>query len=236
MDTISTSCQKSLLLKISNGICIYGEGSFVIPIQTKSSLKRPLFVISIVGMVVSAIIISFLPFSLTSDVYNYNSYAEAASAAENQTASTELPTRIKIPIINVDADLESVGLTSAGEVAVPKGSTNAAWYNLGPRPGENGAAVIDGHFGWWKNGAQAVFNNLDKLHKGDKLYVEDGTGAIITFVVRESRKYDRNADASDVFSSSDGKSHLNLITCDGVWNNAQKSYSNRLVIFADKEI
>jgi LPXTG-site transpeptidase (sortase) family protein len=236
MDTAITSFKNLVLLKISNGICIYREESFVIPVQTKSSLKRPLFVISIVGMIVSAMVISFLPFSLTGDGYNHNSNAEAASPAESQTASADLPIRIKIPIINVDAPLESVGLTSAGEVAVPKGPTNAAWYNLGPRPGENGAAVIDGHFGWWKNGTQAVFNNLGKLHKGDKLFVEDGSGVTTTFVVREIRKYDQNANSSDVFGSNDGKAHLNLITCDGAWNNTQQSYPNRLVVFTDKEM
>jgi len=46
---------------------------------------------------------------------------------------------------------------------VPKGLNNIGWFNLGPRPGENGNAVIDGHYGVWKNGKGAVFNNLHKL-------------------------------------------------------------------------
>jgi hypothetical protein len=56
-----------------------------------------------------------------------------------------------------------------------------------------------------------------------------------TFVVRESRSFNPNADASDVFNSNDEKSHLNLITCEGSWNKDSKSYSQRLVIFTDKE-
>jgi len=145
------------------------------------------------------------------------------------------PMRLKIPKINVDTAIEYVGLTSDGAVDVPKNPTNAAWFNLGPRPGNNGSAVITGHYGPWENGKESIFDNLHKLRKGDKLYIEDDKGVIISFVVRESRSYDPKADASDVFGSNDGKSHLNLITCEGVWNKDSKSYSKRLVVFTDKE-
>jgi hypothetical protein len=55
-------------------------------------------------------------------------------------------------------------------------------------------------------------------------------------VVREIKKYDLSADTKDVFVSNDGKSHLNLITCAGIWNPILGTHSKRLVIFADKEI
>jgi LPXTG-site transpeptidase (sortase) family protein len=80
-----------------------------------------------------------------------------------------------------------------------------------------------------------VFNNLSRLQQGDKIYFVDEKGATVTFVVREIRTYDPAADASGVFGSNDGKAHLNLITCDGVWNDSSKQYSKRLVVFADKE-
>lgn len=147
---------------------------------------------------------------------------------------SSLPIHLKIPSINVDALIESVGLTSDGAMDVPKGPAEVAWYNLGPRPGEMGSAVIDGHSGY-KNNQPAVFDNLYKLQKGDKIYVENDTGVTTTFIVREIQKYNPNADASDVFISNDGKSHLNLITCTGIWNKIWKSHSERLIVFADKE-
>ena len=159
---------------------------------------------------------------------------DAIAVPEQEQVSPGLPMRLKIPKINVDAVVEYVGLTPQGAVGVPKGPSNTAWFDLGPRPGEKGSSVIVGHFGW-KNGIPAAFDNLNKLRKGDKLYVEDDKGAIISFVVRESRRYDQKADASDVFSSNDGKPHLNLITCEGIWSKVSKSYSNRLVVFTDKE-
>lgn len=144
------------------------------------------------------------------------------------------PVRLKIPGINVDATVEYVGLTSDGTMNIPKSQDDVAWFMLGPRPGEKGSAVIAGHYGW-KDGKASVFDNLYKLRKDDKLYVEDDKGAIISFVVRESRRYDPKADASDVFDSNDGKPHLNLITCEGVWDKVSQSYSERLVVFTDKE-
>lgn len=118
---------------------------------------------------------------------------------------------------------------------VPKNFTDVAWFNLGPHPGLNGSAVIDGHSGR-KNNASAVFDNLYKLNKGDKIYTEDEKGASIVFSVREVKKYDLSASTKDVFVSNDGKSHLNLITCAGIWNPILGTHSERLVIFADKEI
>lgn len=149
---------------------------------------------------------------------------------QKQTSSG-LPVRLKIPEINVDSAVEYVGLAPDGTMDIPKSPDNVAWFELGPRPGENGSAVIAGHYG----GKVSAFDNLYKLRKGDKIYVEDDKGVIIPFVVRESRRYDPEADASDVFSPSDGKSHLNLITCEGVWNKVSESYPKRLVVFTDKE-
>jgi LPXTG-site transpeptidase (sortase) family protein len=119
-------------------------------------------------------------------------------------------------------------------LGTPKDLTHAAWFNLGPRPGQEGNAIIDGHYGWIK-GVPAVFNDLYTLKPGSKIYIEDQKGNRISFVVREIKIYDKDEDASGVFTLSDGKAHLNLITCEGVWISALKTYSNRLVVFADKE-
>ena len=53
-------------------------------------------------------------------------------------ASSGIPARIKIPKIKVDVALESVGLNPDGVVGVAKGLGNAAWYDLGVRPGDSG--------------------------------------------------------------------------------------------------
>jgi LPXTG-site transpeptidase (sortase) family protein len=155
------------------------------------------------------------------------------SAPQNQAVSnvsSGLPIRLAIPAINVNANIQQVGVTPKGEMDVPNNSIDVGWFKLGSRPGEKGSAVIDGHFND-KNGEAGVFFNLYKLKKGNKLYIKDDKGIITTFIVRESRIYNTGY-AEEVFSSNDN-AHLNLVTCDGVWDGTKKSYTKRLVIFAD---
>lgn len=151
------------------------------------------------------------------------------------TALRGKPVRLKIPSINVDAIVESLALAPDGTMDTPKGPDTVAWFELGSLPGEIGSAVITGHYGTWKNGQGSVFDNLHKLQLGDKIYIEDDNGMNVTFVVREQRSLEPNTDTTNIFSSEDEKAHLNLITCKGFWNKDSKSYSKRLIIFADKE-
>lgn len=114
----------------------------------------------------------------------------------------------------------------------PKGPSGVGWYSPGTLPGAIGSSVMDGHSGW-KNNIPAVFDNLDKVLIGDKIYVTTGNETI-TFIVTHTQRYTPNADASEIFNSNDGKAHLNLITCTGFWNTILKSHSERLVVFADR--
>lgn len=204
-------------------------------------LKKIILVVSIMALFGLAIVVlkNILPepppaptgFSIVVPVSARVPRAEAATVEQN----IGVPVRIKIPSISVNAVINKAAVEADGSMGVPKLPGDTAWYMLGPKPGENGNAVIAGHVNWLY-GAKAVFENLRKLKPGDKIMVQDENGAIISFVVRESRTYDALADATPVFSSTDGKAHLNLITCGGVWNKRTKQYSKRLVVFADKEV
>jgi LPXTG-site transpeptidase (sortase) family protein len=145
------------------------------------------------------------------------------------------PVRITIPSIGVDAKIEEVALTKNGAMDVPKLPHDTAWYGLGPRPGAAGSAAIAGHVDWL-DGSAAVFADLHKVKPGDAIAVQDDEGEVTSFVVRESRRYDADAEARDVFASNDGKSHLSVITCDGAWDKRAGQYARRLVVFADKSV
>jgi LPXTG-site transpeptidase (sortase) family protein len=147
-----------------------------------------------------------------------------------RNTSPGLPVRLRIPSINVNAAVQRVGVTPTGDMGVPSNAVDVAWFYPGPRPGEKGSAVLAGHFDG-ESGEAGVFFDLYKLKKGDTLYIEDEKGASISFVVRESGIYNPGY-AEKVFSAND-TAHLNLVTCDGVWDGATKSYSKRLVVFAD---
>jgi len=218
--------------------------------KSKDSFHLSLFVFSTIGVFFSLVIIFLSPKLIAKGSYQQSTIITPIKISQKitenkQSTSTQnvifseqkefgLPIHLTIPKIKVDTVFEHVGLTSDGAMDVPKKQENVAWFNLWPIPGEIGNAVIAGHYGW-KGGKPSAFDNLYKLRIGDKIYIKDDKGQTITFVVRELRRYDENAEATDVFYSDDGKAHLNLITCEGVWNKDTKSYSKRLVVFTDKE-
>lgn len=142
------------------------------------------------------------------------------------------PQRIEIPAIGVDTVVASVGV-SGRAMAVPTNSTDVGWYQLGVKPGNIGSAVLAGHVNWY-GGKTAVFTNLHLLAIGDVITVTDVDGNRVQFVVREMRSYRLNDNTADIFISNDGKSHLNLITCDGVWSTIMGTHEERLVVFTDK--
>lgn len=196
------------------------------------SLRWSSSTINMAGITIFLIIIFFLTLNWPVS----SSYVKPVSFVSSQILSSQtsvsFPIRLKIPKIGIDASVISVGITPQGAMDVSKSPADVAWFNLGPRPGESGSAVIAGHYGW-KNGIPAAFDNLSKLRKGDKIYVKDEKGTTAVFVVRELQIYGENENVSSVFSSNDGKARLNLITCGGVWDKIRKSYSNRLVVFTD---
>lgn len=143
-----------------------------------------------------------------------------------------LPVRLQIPVIGVDSAIEDAVVTPDGRMDVPARSVNVAWFALGPHPGQVGSAVIGGHFGI-ENGVPFVFYNLDKVKVGDKIYIIDDKNATLAFQVKAIKSFDRNGDSTTVFTSQDGIAHLNLITCEGVWNQVNGAYPQRLVVFTN---
>lgn len=161
---------------------------------------------------------------------------QAAVTSQTKNVPTiQSPARLEISSINIDAKVKPVGVTDEGNMAIDDSIVDVAWYKDGPKPGEKGSAVISGHYGW-KDGVPSVFNEIHTLQKGDKISVFDEQGSRMIFITQRIQKYDPKADTADVFLSHDGKSHLNLITCDGSWNSALNSYTERLVVFADREV
>lgn len=184
------------------------------------------------------LVLVLLPFSiLTLNLITKNIINSELKPAKLEASSigSGLPQHIKIPSIKVDSLIEKVGVTKEGAMSSPVGPDNTGWFDKGPIPGEKGSAVIDGHSGW-KNNIPAVFDNLYKLKKGDKIYIESDAGLTTTFIVREIRRYNFTDNTKDVFVSNDSSSHLNLITCIGEWSEKEKGRLERLVVFTDIEI
>ena len=144
-----------------------------------------------------------------------------------------IPTKITIPTIQVDAPIDMVGITQSGDMEAPKSPMVTGWYKSGPRPGTVGSAVIAGHYGDSSSTVKSAFDNLYDLKKGDDITILDDANETFTFVVTTTRILGRNDDSQDVFTSNDGKTHLNLITCHGTWDKTEQTYSDRFIVYTD---
>jgi len=146
------------------------------------------------------------------------------------TQNKEFPQKLEIPKLGINARIQHVGLDANQKMKVPSNNSDVAWFNLGPKPGETGSAVIVGHLDT-KSSQPAVFWDLHKLKSGDDIFVVDGNNNKKHFQVISSEKYGtESAPLEKIFGASDG-TYLNLITCGGVWDKAKNNYSERVVIF-----
>lgn len=149
------------------------------------------------------------------------------------TSHVIIPVLISIPKLGINAQVEYVGLDQQGKMDVPKNYKNVAWFKLGYKPGEKGNSVIAGHLDTI-SGAPAVFFNIYSLNIGDEIIVKGEDGTELVYRVSEKRIYDFDKfPLEEVFGSRDN-SRLNLITCDGVFNQNTSNYSQRVVIYSDQ--
>ena len=153
-------------------------------------------------------------------------------ARQNKSAT---PLRLLIPSIQVNALIESVGVLASGDLATPTQDpwNDAGWYKAGPRPGEPGSAVLDGHLDR-PGGAPAVFWNLQYMHIGETITVVKSQGASVQFHVTAIARYaPQAAPLQDIFGNTSG-TFLNLITCAGDWIPSQHQTTQRLVVYTTR--
>lgn len=160
--------------------------------------------------------------------------SEALAMQIHEEWVPELPVRIVIPAIDVDAEVQYVGLEEdgTGAMAVPNNFTDVGWFKDGVRPGMRGSAVITGHYNG-KETPQAVFYDLHTLEVGDEVVIMSEERIEDIFRVVKVATYPYDAETTDVFISTDGKKRLNLITCGGEWVSEKEVYNERTVVFTE---
>lgn len=152
--------------------------------------------------------------------------------SETPTIPVATPAWLEIPSIEVNAAVQHVGVNDRGNMMTPSNFKDVAWYKYGVTPGEAGSSVIAGHL---DNGLglDAVFADLHTLQAGDEIFVtrEDGTRA--RFIVTGSETYPYDQVPTEQVFNPVGDARLNLITCAGKWLPSLKTYSDRLIVFAE---
>ncbi len=140
------------------------------------------------------------------------------------------PVRVIIPAIGVDSSLMRLGIKSNGSLQVPPNGFPAGWFTGGPRPGEQGPAVIAGHVRW--AGRSGVFARLGGLRPGDTVTVNRQDGSRAVFRVNRVKQYPKSSFPSAAVYGNLNHAGLRLITCGG-FDTVSAKYEANVVVFAD---
>ena len=159
------------------------------------------------------------------------SRADAAAGATMPGIArpTSPPTRLIIPSLGVNAEVEPVGDDAQGHMAAPSRAERVGWYQPGAMPGDAGNAVLDGHLDWTTG--PAVFWHLARLGPGDEVSVQRADGSQVKFVVDSKAVFPFNASPPGLFTNV-GPPALVLVTCYGPWDRQNGTYADRLVVHA----
>ena len=166
-----------------------------------------------------------------------------------------VPLELEMPSLGVVAPVVGVGMSAEDVMDAPMGQADdpvwrqAFWYRGSAVPGEPSTSLLAGHVND-PLGRPGVFAHLADLRPGDPIVIHDTrSGLDVRFAVTESATYplDRTTDP-DVLTriygagpvagtwpqpSTDGLSHLTLITCAGTFRNG--THDHRLVVYATRQ-
>jgi sortase (surface protein transpeptidase) len=158
-----------------------------------------------------------------------------ASAAANlpvRTARKQMPdpVRIVIPAIGVDARVVPLGLNPDRTMQVPSNLADTGWFQPGPEPGEQGAAVIVGHLN--SISGPGVFAHLSKLRPGDRIKVHLKGGSTVTFVAKSAIRVAKSRFPTKRVYARTAQPTLRVITCAGKLNPASGHHADNYIVFA----
>jgi hypothetical protein len=139
------------------------------------------------------------------------------------------PVLVAAPAIDLLARVTPVGLEAGGAMQVPA-SDRAGWYDLGPRPGQPGPAVLAGHLD--SGSGPAVFFRLRELGPGDEVVVTDERGTARTFTVERVQRSPKAALPVSSIWAPTPTAALRLVTCAGAYDRAGGGYQDNLVLYA----
>jgi hypothetical protein len=167
-----------------------------------------------------------------------------------------VPIRLRIPSIGVDLAVIGVGLTPGNVMDAPEGRAadpvwqEAFWYRGSAVPGGHSTTLMAGHIDD-PLGRPGSFANIGRLRRGDLIVVHDNrTGLDVRFAVTGSMSYPLAATTNPVVltrmygtgpvagkwpqRSGDGRAHLTLVTCAGIFQNSMGTHDHRLAVFATR--
>lgn len=140
------------------------------------------------------------------------------------------PRHFSIPVLKVQANVESVPMNQIKDIDAPFNVNDVAWYSRGPKPGEPGHATIVGHLD--STCCPAIFFHLKYLKAGQTVQVAYKSGKPLTFKVIWNNTYpDKSLPIKWLYGPSTQRG-LILLTCAGDFHYDGSGYDHRQLVYA----
>jgi LPXTG-site transpeptidase (sortase) family protein len=155
-----------------------------------------------------------------------------STALEDQPVAPPAPTRLEIPALGIDVNVQPVGLDAQGRMGLFDDPAIAAWYQWGPAPAsESGSTVIAAHVDSLTYDL-LPFARLRDAAPGTEVVVTDAAGTRYAYAV-QSLQVTEKADVDwDAAFDRSGAPRLTLVTCGGEFDYENRRYLSNLVVTA----
>ncbi len=213
--------------------------------QVPDTKKRPGFIWTLLYILVGAVFLTGVYLILREYVLFPAPYVAPPTPAPTATIAPTLPPQVtpvptpsptpyvkKIPVRiyftdhELQADIYPVGVTENNEMATLDSAKDAAWYQFGPSPGEEGNAIINGHVRW--KGEKGTFSILKEMSVGEEIVIEFDDGGFKYFTVDTLDTYLLDEVPASVMDLK-GESRMTLITCLGDYDRDLGTSRSRVV-------
>jgi len=143
----------------------------------------------------------------------------------------EVPVRLRVPSLGIDARVGRVGQAADGTVQVPGRWEDVGWFDGAARPGDAGPAVLLGHVD--SRSGPAVFLRLPEARPGTVIEVTGAEGATRRFRIRQVRQYPKVRFPTEAVYLPVLRPQLRLVTCGGSFDSSTGHYRDNVVVSAD---
>jgi len=156
--------------------------------------------------------------------------SEPAFTAVREVPRSQVPARLRIPSLGIDAPVGAVGTAADGTVEVPTRWEDVGWFDGGARPGEDGPSVLLGHVD--SKAGPAVFARLPSAPVGTVVEVVGDGGELTRWRVERIEQHPKTRFPTEAVYLPALRPELRLVTCGGAFDRATGHYRDNVVVQA----
>jgi sortase (surface protein transpeptidase) len=123
-----------------------------------------------------------------------------------------------------------LGLNRDRTMQVPRSLADTGWFEPGPEPGEQGAAVIVGHLA--ARSGPGVFARLRELRAGQVITIQLQDRSTLRFVARSMIRVSKSRFPTNRVYARTAQPTLRLITCAGKLSPVTGHHPDNYIVFA----